>query len=193
MMGALMGAVTYATSNSITYHELSPAIAGAMTAATGNYYSVQVPIQQTQIYYQQGLWPQYGGLITNQVVGIGVVETEAQRKEREQREKEWQEKEDARRARAKNVLVSVLNEKQREQFEAEKHFELEVNDRLYRVKPGMRVERLEKGSKKVLSYFCIHASHEYNLPAEDVALSQKLLLETNETEFLRVANETKAA
>jgi hypothetical protein len=95
------------------------------------------------------------------------------------------------RARAKKLLMMLLSEQQQEQFEKESSFELEVNERLYRIKTGSRVERLNRETKKVESYFCIHP--ERYLPWEDIAVSQKLLLEANEQEFLRLANETRAA
>lgn len=120
-------------------------------------------------------------------------ETEEQRLEREQRERDFAAKEKARHKRARAALFVALTKCQRRQFAKHEHFELEVNQRLYRVRRGARVERLDPQTKKVLSYFCIHPSHEHELPSEDVALSQKLWLETNEAEFLRVANETRAA
>lgn len=125
-------------------------------------------------------------------VTVPAPETEEQRLEREQRERDAAAKEAARRKRAKDALLSVLTEAQRQQLETEKCFELQVNERLYRVRPGSRVERLDPQSKQIESYFCIHPELRHNLPSEDVALSQKLLLETNEKEFLRIANETKA-
>jgi hypothetical protein len=120
-------------------------------------------------------------------------ETKRERVMRKLQTRKWNREEKARRQRATEILVAVLDDKQRQQFETHKSFELQVNSRLYRIRPGSRVERLDPMTKKVLSYFCIHPKTEYNLPSEDVALTQKLLLETDESEFLRVANETKAA
>lgn len=94
---------------------------------------------------------------------------------------------------ATDALKGTLSKHQVEQFDKEGTFELQVNDRLYRIRPGARVERLCPQTKKVQSYFCIHPHNAHELPAEDVALSQKLMLEAAEAEFLRLANETRAA
>lgn len=122
-----------------------------------------------------------------------VEETPEQKAEMARKQKEWEEKEKVRRARARIALLSVLTDIQKKQLEDDKRFELEVNGRLYRITPGNRVERLDQATKKILSYFCIHAGYGYDLPAEDVSISQKLLLETNEREFLKIANETRVA
>lgn len=94
---------------------------------------------------------------------------------------------------ATDALKDTLSKRQIEQFDKEGTFELQVNDRLYRIRPGSRVERICPQTKKVQSYFCIHPHNAHELPAEDVALSQKLLLEAAEAEFLALANETRAA
>jgi hypothetical protein len=122
---------------------------------------------------------------------------ERQKKTAEAREKaayqERQKKTAEAREKAKKTLSSVLSKKQREQYVKEGVFELDVNGRLYRVKPGCRVERLHPETKKVQSYFCIHPHNAHEIPPEDTALSQKLLLEAAEAEFLKLANETRAA
>lgn len=94
---------------------------------------------------------------------------------------------------ATDALKDTLSKRQIEQFDKEGTFELQVNDRLYRIRPGSGVERICPQTKKVQSYFCIHPHNAHELPAEDVALSQKLLLEAAEAEFLALANETRAA
>jgi hypothetical protein len=130
----------------------------------------------------------------------GYSETDEQRIAREEREtaaqaayQERQKKTAEAREKAKKTLSSVLSKKQREQYVKEGVFELDVNGRLYRVKPGCRVERLHPETKKVQSYFCIHPHNAHEIPPEDTALSQKLLLEAAEAEFLKLANETRAA
>lgn len=96
-------------------------------------------------------------------------------------------------AKARATLKSVLSKAQQEQLDKHNSFELQVNERIYRVQPGRRVQRLDPATKKVLSEFCIHPTNVYELPNDDTALSQKLLLEANEPEFLRLANETRVA
>jgi hypothetical protein len=93
---------------------------------------------------------------------------------------------------ARTLLLEFLDEAQREQLAKSNTFELAIGDRRYRIRPGSRVERLNE-SGLVVSRFCIHPPHQHGLPPEDVALGQKLLLESDEAEFLRTANETRVA
>lgn len=147
-----------------------------------------------------------GGQVIYQPVPIPVtmaqqpVETAEQRIAREERElvqkREYEmlvAKKAAAKVRARQTLTSTLSRRQQEEFERDGTFELLVNDRLYRVRPGCRVERLDPKSKAIKSYFCIHPANAHDLPGEDWAISQKLLLEANEAEFLRLANETRVA
>lgn len=166
------GGYTYPTTNqtAVSWFQVYPV--DSQTTAAGQFY--------------------YSAATTYCVTTAGYAETEDQRIEREQRERDYAAKEKVRKARARAALVTVLTREQREQFEVHEHFELQVNGRLYRVCPGKRVERLDPHTKTVQSYFCIHPDHSHDLPSEDVAISQKLLLEANESEFLRIANETKA-
>jgi hypothetical protein len=161
----------------------------AVTGAAANVYYGSYTVNTAATLYVQPVI--YGTCVTSYVT-FGAPETEEQRIEREQRQRDEAAKENARRERAKQILVSVLTKEQQEQFEKERHFELQVNSRLYRVRPGSRVERLDPKTKQILSYFCIHEEAGHDLPSEDRALGQKLLLEANEQEFLRIANETKA-
>lgn len=166
-----------------------------VTAGTCNWFYAHDYTQTTSTvtvntYY--GMMSTLGTINSYTVVNTGQ-ETEEQRLEREQRYRDWEAKEAVRRKRAREILLAALTVEQREQFLQEEHFELQVNGRLYRVRPGRRVERLDPETKTVQSLFCIHPELAHDLPSEDVALSQKLLLEANEPEFLRLANETKAA
>jgi hypothetical protein len=101
---------------------------------------------------------------------------------------------EAAKKRAREALLLILDFRQREQFEREDCFELETStSQIYRIRPGSRVERLDPNTKKAVSLYCIHPELHHGLPAEDVAISQKLWLETDEATFLRTANETKCA
>ena len=95
-------------------------------------------------------------------------------------------------AKARTLLLEFLDDGQKEQLALSNAFELAIDNRRYRIRPGNRVERLNE-SGQVVSRFCIHPPHSHQLPPDDVALSQKLLLEANEAEFLRTANETRVA
>jgi hypothetical protein len=168
-------------------------IGTATSVYPNNFYQAiyqQVTTATTTVYVNQ--YPVSYGTVTIGANYYVQPETEEQRLEREQRERDDAAKEKTRRERAKKVLFSTLNREQREEFAAHEYFELQVNGRLYRIRPGARVARLDPETKKDLAYFCIHPALEHSLPSEDVALSQKLLLEANEAEFLRVANKTKA-
>jgi hypothetical protein len=150
-----------------------------------NYQTAQIAIGYPSTV--QYAYPYTSGTTT--VFASPLPETEEQRLERAIALFEYE----ARRKRARATLLTVLTAAQRKQFKKHEHFDLQVNGRLYRVRPGRRVERLDPKTKKVESRFCIHPASEHNLPDEDVALSQKLFLESNERDFLRLANETRAA
>lgn len=159
----------------------------------GYYYGSQNPLDYIEVphtvFYQS--YP-YGNGVSYNTPAMPP-ETEEQRREREQRDRDNAAKEATRRKRAKEALCVALTKEQQEQLENEKHFELRVNNKLYRIRPGSRVELLDERTKKILRYYCIHPELSHDLPCEDVALSQKLLLEADEHMFLRVANETRAA
>jgi len=103
--------------------------------------------------------------------------------------------------RARNLLNSMLSPEQREELEADNRFHLRVIDgksgaeRVYRIDQGYQgnVKLLGPDGRPIKSY-CIHAKttdDEGNrLPNEDHMLAQKLLLQTDEERFLRVANMT---
>lgn len=91
--------------------------------------------------------------------------------------------------RAEELLNSLLDDKQREQYGAHKHFDVDVAGKIYRLAPYDRVRLLEAG-KATIAY-CIHPDHMHGLPAADVLIAQKLLLETNEAHFLKTANASR--
>ena len=155
--------------------------------------TVTPQIQNGTVWFQ---WNQqyYQGLDNGLQQQQQLFETDRQAMQetaRLQGEAQQRQEEASKRARA--LLERHLTKCQRQMLDNEGAFTLEVNDRLYCVRPGARVERLNKKTKRVESYFCIHPETHHRLPAYDVALSQKLLLEANEREFLSIANETRAA
>jgi len=124
--------------------------------------------------------------------GYGSVESEEERVVRLEKEKivlqEMKEKEE----RAEKILLSVLDEKQKETWKAEKRFEVVVKGKIYRIKKRERVQLLdEKG--KVKTAYCIHPDSSHALPSEDIVLTQKLLLESDEEAFLKIANSYQVA
>lgn len=93
--------------------------------------------------------------------------------------------------RANALLISLLNEQQRAQFEEFKSFDLVTNGRVYRIQPGRKVQQMDPATQKAITVFCIQPEFNHNLPDEDIAISQKLFLETDEAAFLATANEWK--
>jgi hypothetical protein len=92
------------------------------------------------------------------------------------------------RATARKTLLTLLSDRQKEQLAREEVFELRIDDRIYRVRPGNTVQQLDAAGK-VLCSFCIHPyPAEGWIPEDDHAIAQKLLLEADEQEFLRLAN-----
>jgi hypothetical protein len=94
------------------------------------------------------------------------------------------------RVKAKRLLKSLLTEDQEQSLDEKGCFDLTIGDRIYRVAPGRGVTRIAADGKADESY-CIHPDGSLGLPVEDWAIAQKLLLETNEEEFLRIANKTR--
>lgn len=117
-------------------------------------------------------------------------ETDEMRLTREVNARKASEERDAAVRRAEMLLLSLLSDKQVESYKKEKLFDVEVAGKVYRLRKDQRVALMgEKNVEKVL--YCIHPSWEHHLPAEDVLISQKLLLEADEKEFLRIANATR--
>jgi hypothetical protein len=118
--------------------------------------------------------------------------TDRYRKEEEKRLQEWNrqeairlEQEKAARARARNLLLQCLTKAQKETLEQHQYFDVEVAGKTYRIRQGTHGNvRLLKEGKEAVRY-CIQPS---GVPIEDCMLSQKLLLETDEHSFLRIAN-----
>jgi hypothetical protein len=101
---------------------------------------------------------------------------------------------DAAKVRARKLLLQMLNEDQQKELDEKNRFHLTVHSqdgsmRVYRVDYGFQgnVKLLGADGQPTKSY-CIHSDS--RLPYEDQMLAQKLLLEANEPEFLRIANES---
>lgn len=94
--------------------------------------------------------------------------------------------------RARALLVECLTASQRREFNKDGWFHVETANgrRRYRLAPGSAPLRVHGEDGSRWSY-CIHP--DYGYPAEDTVLAQKLLLETDEDAFLRIANASRVA
>lgn len=111
------------------------------------------------------------------------------RLEEEQRRKaeEEQKKVAEAKAKAESLLKSCLNPQQLEELERFNFFHLYVGNKKYRIVRGRagNVKLInEQGS--IVKTLCCHPKD--RVPDADTMLAQKLMLETNEQEFLRIAN-----
>ncbi len=88
--------------------------------------------------------------------------------------------------RAEILLLENLSEKQREEYKRLKSFQVIVKDKIYRIKRG-RVGNIELiDDKGIAARYCVHPS--VACPDEDTMLAQKLMLENDEKELLKLAN-----
>jgi len=129
--------------------------------------------------------------ITQYVMAPAVPENPVARMDREYREKQivWLTREKTERAekRAEELLLMCLPEHLREQYLKHGYFDVNTPRSRYRINRGFtqNVELLDKDGRP-MKRLCIHP--EIRVPNADNMLAQKLMLETNEAEFLRLAN-----
>ena len=93
------------------------------------------------------------------------------------------------RRRARRLLVANLNPEQRRELKRKGHFHVAGSKgNIYRIASSLPFNvRLAGEARRSRIFFCLEAE-DPDLPMEDVMLAQKLLLETDEGEFLRLAN-----
>ena len=123
-----------------------------------------------------------------------VPETPEARQAREARQVEWaaqqaKQAEESKAAKecAERLLVEHLSQAQRAAYERDRFFEVVAAKSRYRIYHDGSVRRLGEDGREVASY-CIHPDEA--IPAGDLALAKKLLLETDEVAFRRIANES---
>ena len=175
--------------NSINY----PITASAINASMyyNAYYNQQF---NAQIHYnyapdQTG---QYQYIVTpsNGYCSASIVETDEQRTERETCELAYQVKRDGADKRAEELLMCILNDKQKDQYIKFGYFETEINDKIYRIRKGRSGNvRVLKGDKEIEKY-CAHPSDAYAIPEHDSMIAQYLMLRSDEKAFLAKANRT---
>ncbi len=95
------------------------------------------------------------------------------------------------RDRAVQLLMDHLTPRQKEQYKRTGTFDVEVNGRRYCIYSGWsgKVKLMDKDDR-LLESLCIHFNNGSMVPIPDLMLAQKLMLETDETEFRRIANIT---
>lgn len=88
--------------------------------------------------------------------------------------------------RAEKLLIEHLTEEQQNTLAVFNYFDVKVGERIYRIRRGTHgnVRLVDEAGIERVSY-CIQPP---GVPAADAMLAQKLHLEANEQEFLRVAN-----
>lgn len=109
---------------------------------------------------------------------------ERRRLEAEERERVTREA----RERAERLLVDSLSPAQLQQLKEMDAFIVQLETRRYKIRRGQKVVELNEQGREVALH-CIHPS-DYQIPVADVMLAQKLMLETDESAFLRIANRT---
>jgi hypothetical protein len=96
----------------------------------------------------------------------------------------------AARAKARNLLLSHLNEEQRESVEQGLGFEvIAKSGTRYRIRPGNTVQKMDPSGVFPMVTLCVVIKPPEGewMPEDDYALAQKLLLEADEAGFLRLA------
>lgn len=131
-----------------------------------------------------------GPVIVNQA-GYARQPTEEELEARRAEQQKQAEARETARQRARSLLESMLDDMQREQFNKDGFFHVQTRDgeREYRLAPGRPPIRVKGEDGRRFSY-CIHPTGGFN--AEDVTISQFLMLVSDEEQFLRVANATAA-
>ena len=114
---------------------------------------------------------------------------EQQRAENQRAADEAMERRKAATARARALLEAVLDHKQREQLAKDRFFEvLARSGKLFRIHHGTHGNvRLVENGREVTRY----CAQPYDVPIEDSMAAQKLMIETDEGAFMRVANATR--
>lgn len=91
--------------------------------------------------------------------------------------------------RAKELLLHHLHPEQRKQLRRKGHFDVcGSRGTVFRISSSFPFNvRLAGSAKRSRVYFCVEAE-DPNVPKWDIMLGQKLMIEADEGEFLRIAN-----
>lgn len=92
--------------------------------------------------------------------------------------------------RAEKLLQEVLSPAQRAELQRKNYFHVRANGRRFRITRGWAGNVLEVDARSRLRYrFCAHPNQ--HVPAPDVMLAQKLVLESEPERFFSVANKSQ--
>jgi hypothetical protein len=109
--------------------------------------------------------------------------------ERKQRQEKAERERAAARERADKLLRTNLSPEQREELDRWNAFHLYVGKKKYRIKRGRsRNVQLLDAKGNVVRTFCAHPRDQ--VPDEDTMLVQKLMLESQEEVFCKIANQS---
>ena len=110
-------------------------------------------------------------------------------REREAADRTWRESQEAARAKAEALLRATLDKKQNEDLDQKGWFLVDgKSGKRYRIERGRSGNvRLLNSDGSVRSRHCAHP--QICCPDADTMLTQKLMLETDDQEFLRIANQ----
>ncbi len=188
---AIWGAWNIQLSNTFTQHIGQTVTAATMSAITTDLTNV----------INQAAWGNWNLSIENMRNASAeqvraVQERQRQAQEQQQRYQADQARVQVERSlaerRAEKLLQETLSAAQREELASKGFFTLKTiaasgEERIYRIKRGRsrNVEQVDANGNRI-KYLCAHPIAQ--VPDADTMLAQKLMLETDEGEFLRIAN-----
>lgn len=94
-------------------------------------------------------------------------------------------------AKARELLMKILSQRQREEFEKQEAFDVEApSGRLYRVKRKWAggIIALNKKREEIAELCLVDNVEKQEIPVDDLLVARKLMIESAEDEFLKIAN-----
>ena len=171
----------------------------AATSTTSTIFPVwhnAITTSSTNSTYTANIWPTWQTIeLTDEQYQCLVRQQEEQARIVRERQRQWEDDDKKRQEaeeRAQDLLLECLTEEQRKTVKEHKWFVVKggKSGKTYRIRTNTvagNVEELEE--EKATSKFCCHLNHK--MPRPDHHLAQKMMLEYDEDEFLRVANRTR--
>lgn len=148
---------------------------------------MQMQMQAQQIYVAQGLHQYAASQMSDDQRRAHQDQAEALQQARLERVKEYEEAG----AKAKELLLEHLTPTQKETFNKNKWFVVEggKSKQQYRIRAEYHTINIEvMDGKKVSHKLCAHVHGSAGVPLHDHILAQKIMLESAEDDFLKIAN-----